>query len=175
MRGFVEELRYRNVFRVGVAYAVAAWLVAQVADLAADAFSAPGWVMQMLIVVLGLGFPVALFLAWAFELTPDGVKRAKDLPADAPKDPRAGRRLNRITIAALIVAVAWLGWDKVRGPDPDASGGRGIDRFLTRPRPNCIPYGARLQSPQPVGAVASVLNTQPNPVTASTATSSRVS
>ena len=116
MRGFIEELRYRNVFRVAVAYVVAGWLIAQVADLAADAFNAPDWVMKMLIVVLLIGLPVALFLAWAYELTPDGVKKAKDLPEDTPKDPRAGRRLNRITMVALIVAVAWLGWDKLQRP-----------------------------------------------------------
>jgi hypothetical protein len=68
MRGFIEELRYRNVFRVAIAYIVAGWLLAQVADLAADAFKAPEWVMQMLIVFLLLGMPVALFLAWAYEL-----------------------------------------------------------------------------------------------------------
>ena len=117
MRGFFEELRYRNVFRVAVAYVIAGWLIAQVADLAADAFNAPEWFMQMLIVLLLIGLPVALFLAWAYELTPDGVKKAKDLPADAPKDPRSGRQLNRLTLIALIVAVAWLGWDKYQGAD----------------------------------------------------------
>lgn len=121
MRGLIEELRYRNVFRVAVAYVVAGWLIAQVADLAADAFNAPDWVMQMLIVVLLVGLPVALFLAWAYELTPDGVKKAKDLPEDMPKDPRAGRRLNRITMVALIVAVAWLGWDKLQQPDTETA------------------------------------------------------
>ena len=117
MRGFFEELRYRNVFRVAVAYVIAGWLIAQVADLAADAFNAPEWFMQMLIVLLLIGLPVALFLAWAYELTPDGVKKAKDLPADAPKDPRSGRQLNRLTLIALIVAVAWLDWDKYQGAD----------------------------------------------------------
>jgi TolB-like protein len=117
MRGFFEELRYRNVFRVGVAYVVAGWLLAQVADLAADAFNAPEWFMQMLIVLLLIGLPVALFLAWVYELTPEGVKKAKDLPADVPKDPRSGKQLNRLTLIALIVAVTWLGWDKLQGPD----------------------------------------------------------
>jgi len=119
MRGFIEELRYRNVFRVGIAYVIAGWLIAQVADLAADAFSFPEWFMQMLIVMLLLGLPVALFLAWVYELTPEGVKKAKDLPADLPKDPRSGRQLNRMTMIALIVAVAWLGWDKLQGPAVD--------------------------------------------------------
>ena len=116
MRGFIEELRYRNVFRVAIAYIIASWLLAQVADLAADAFDAPDWVMKMLIVVLLIGLPIALFLAWAYELTPDGVKKAKDLPADMPKDPRSKSQLNRITLVALVVAVAWLGWDKLQRP-----------------------------------------------------------
>ncbi len=114
--GFFSELKRRNVFRVAIAYIVAAWVIAQVADLAADAFNAPGWVMKMLIVVLLIGLPVALFLAWAYELTPDGVKRAKDLPADMPKDPRSKSQLNRITLIALVIAVAWLGWDKLQRP-----------------------------------------------------------
>ena len=113
MRGFIEELKYRNVIRVGAAYVVAGWLIAQVADLVADAFNLPDWFMQMVIILLVLGLPVALFLAWAFELTPEGIKNAHDVPADAPKDPRAGRALNGITIVALVIAVAWLAWDKI--------------------------------------------------------------
>jgi adenylate cyclase len=116
MRGFIEELRYRNVFRVATAYIVAGWLIAQAADLAADAFNAPDWVMKMLIVVLLIGLPVAMFLAWAYELTPEGVKRAEDLPEDMPQNPRSKSQLNRITLIALVVAVAWLGWDKLQRP-----------------------------------------------------------
>ena len=59
MRGFIEELRYRNVFRVAIAYIIAGWLIAQATDLAADAFDAPVWVMKMLIVVLLIGLPIA--------------------------------------------------------------------------------------------------------------------
>jgi TolB-like protein len=114
MTGLFAELRKRNVLRVAAAYCVVGWLVAQVADLAADNFGAPEWVMRMLLIVLLLGLPVALFLAWAFELTPEGVKRAAEVPADAPKDPRSGRILNRIIIATLLLAVAGLIWDRVR-------------------------------------------------------------
>ena len=116
MPGFIEELRHRNVIRVGIAYIVAGWLIAQVADLAADAFNAPDWFMQTLIVVLLVGLPVSLFLAWAYELTPDGLMKAHEVPADAPKDPRSGRVLNIIIICALIVAVLLLGWDKLKQP-----------------------------------------------------------
>jgi len=111
-----DELKYRNVFKVAAAYAVIGWLTVQIADVVTESFAAPDWVMKVLIVFLVLGLPVALFLAWAFELTPDGVKRARDLPPDMPKDPRSGRLLNRVTIATLIVIIAWLGWDKLQRP-----------------------------------------------------------
>ena len=117
MRGFFEELRHRNVFRVAIAYVVAGWLLAQVADLIVDAFNLPDSFLQMIIVLLLLGFPIAVIFAWAFELTPDGLKRAHEVPIDAPKDPRSGRFLNRLTIVALVVAVAWLGWDKLQRSD----------------------------------------------------------
>jgi TolB-like protein len=123
MRGFIEELKHRNVFRVGIAYAVIGWLIAQVADLVVDAFNMPTSFLQMIIVLVALGFPIALFLAWAFELTPEGVVKAEDIPADAPKDPRSGQTLNRITIATLLVAVAWLGWDEIRDRSLPAEAG----------------------------------------------------
>ena len=117
MRGFFEELRHRNVVRVAVAYVVVGWLVAQVADLVVDAFNLPDRFLQMLIVLIVLGFPIAAIFAWAFELTPDGLKRAREIPPDAPKDPRSGKFLNRLTIVTLIIAVGWLGWDKLQQPD----------------------------------------------------------
>ncbi len=119
MRGFIEELSHRNVIRVGIAYVIAGWVIAQIVDLAADAFNAPDWFMQMLIVLLLIGLPVALFLAWAYELTPEGVKKAHEVPADAPKDPRAGRVLNRMIMATLIIAVAALTWERY---SPNVSG-----------------------------------------------------
>jgi TolB-like protein len=112
-----SELKYRNVFKVAAAYAVVGWLIVQIADVVTESFAAPDWVMKILIVFLLLGLPVALFLAWAFELTPEGVKRAAELPVGTPKDPRSGRLLNRITIATLIVIIAWLGWDKLQRDD----------------------------------------------------------
>jgi TolB-like protein len=113
MKKLIEELRHRNVFRVGIAYVIAGWLFVQIADIVTESFAAPEWVMRILIIFLLIGLPIALFLAWAFELTPDGVKKAEDVPANAPKDPRSGQLLNRTTIAALVVAVAWLGWDEI--------------------------------------------------------------
>jgi len=75
---FINELKRRNVFRVGIAYLVTAWLLLQVADLVLDNVPAPSWVMQFFLLAAAIGFPVALLLAWAFEMTPEGVKREAD-------------------------------------------------------------------------------------------------
>lgn len=118
---FFEELKYRNVFKVAVAYIVVGWVLVQIADVMTASFGAPDWVMKIFIAFLALGWPLALVLAWAFELTPDGVKRASELPANIKKDPRSGRLLNRVTIITLVIAVAWLGWDKLQRPTEDTA------------------------------------------------------
>lgn len=69
------ELQRRNVVRVGIAYAVIGWILAQIAEFAFENFGAPEWVLKTVVVLLLLGLPLALFFAWAFEMTPDGVKR----------------------------------------------------------------------------------------------------
>ena len=76
---FFTELRRRNVFKVGAAYAVVAWLVAQVADVFFPAFGLPTWILQAILVVLVLGLPVAIVLAWIYDFTPEGVKRTDDV------------------------------------------------------------------------------------------------
>jgi len=83
MASFFTELKRRHVFKVAAAYAVTAWLVAQAAEFLLESFAAPAWVVQVLIIVLALGFPIAIVLAWAFELTPDGIQR-DSASADAP-------------------------------------------------------------------------------------------
>lgn len=118
MRGFIEELRHRNVIRVAVAYIVVSLVITQVADVVGGAFGLPDWFLQTVIVALAIGLPIALFLSWAFELTPDGMKKAHEVPLDAPKDPRSGRVLNAIIILTLLIAVALLSLDRLRGPGP---------------------------------------------------------
>ncbi len=76
---FFDELKRRNVFRVGVAYVIIAWLIAQVTELALDSFAAPDWVMKTILFLLVIGFPLALILAWAYELTPEGIQLEKDV------------------------------------------------------------------------------------------------
>jgi DNA-directed RNA polymerase specialized sigma24 family protein len=87
-RIFLGELKQRNVYKVGIAYAVAAWLLMQVASQIFPFFEIPSWVVRLVVLLLIIGFPVALVLAWAFELTPEGIKRAEDVglsKSSAPK------------------------------------------------------------------------------------------
>ncbi|MEE8426233.1 MAG: hypothetical protein V3S15_03040, partial [Woeseiaceae bacterium] len=119
MPGFLTELKRRNVFRVGIAYTLVAWVIAQAFDLVTDNFGAPDWFMKVALAVLIAGLPVALIFAWAFELTPDGVKKTEDVPAAKSITPRTGKKLNTITTTALILALAFIAWDKV-GSDQEA-------------------------------------------------------
>ncbi len=105
---FFAELKRRNVVRVGIAYTVIGWVLAQVAAFAAETFGAPDWVMKMLVVVLFLGLPLALFFAWAFELTPEGLKRERDVDRSASITRQTGRRLDRTIIVVLGAAVVML-------------------------------------------------------------------
>src|SRR6059058_1072767 len=78
-RNFLAELKRRNVYKVAVAYAVVGWLVVQVSSTVLPTFHAPEWVVQTLVVLVAVGFPIALVIAWAFELTPQGIKRTEDV------------------------------------------------------------------------------------------------
>jgi TolB-like protein len=99
---FFEELKRRNVIRVGVAYTVAAWLLAQVVQLAAESFEAPAWVMKMLITVLVLGLPITLIFSWAYELTPDGIRREKEVAKSASITHQTAKKLDYLTILLLL-------------------------------------------------------------------------
>jgi TolB-like protein len=106
------ELKRRNVFRVGIAYVIAAWLILQVVDLVLDAVPAPGWVMQVFLLGTAVGLPVALLFAWAFEMTPEGVKLEKDVDRSQSITRQTGRKLDYAIIAVLVSAVSILLVDK---------------------------------------------------------------
>jgi TolB-like protein len=109
---FFAELKRRNVFRVGIAYVIVGWLLAQVAEIAFDAFGAPEWVLKSVLFVLLLGLPLALFFAWAFEMTPEGLKLEKNVDRSQSITPQTGRKLDRIIIGVLAVAIGILLVDK---------------------------------------------------------------
>jgi TolB-like protein/Tfp pilus assembly protein PilF len=106
-----SELKRRNVFRVAIAYTVIAWLLAQVADLAFDNFGTPEWVSKTVLFLLLLGFPLAIFFAWAFELTPEGLKKEKDVDREASITSHTGRKLDYSIIVLLVIALGYFVWE----------------------------------------------------------------
>ena len=126
----IAELKRRNVFRVGGAYAVVAWLLIEISDTIFPRLGLPEWTVTFVIALLLLGFPVALFLAWAFELTAEGIKRTADVPG-AASDTRDGRRgLDWLIIVALVVVIGMMAAERwflsdrgAAGPAPVAATG----------------------------------------------------
>ena len=105
------ELKRRNVFRVAIAYIVLAWILLQVGDTMAPALHLPDWANSLLAFFIILGFPLAMFFAWAFEMTPDGLKLEKNVDRDVSITPTTGRVLDRSIIALLVVALGYFLWD----------------------------------------------------------------
>lgn len=112
MAGLIEELKRRNVFKVGVAYVVMAWLLAQGVDVFLENFGAPVWVVKTVLLLLVAGFPLALFFAWAFELTPEGIRKEKDVDRNQSITHETGRKLDYAIIAFLVLALGYFAWDK---------------------------------------------------------------
>src|ERR1700704_5651971 len=90
-RNFFAELKRRHVYKVAVAYAVVAWLLIQVATQVFPFFEIPNWAVRLVVLAIVIGFPIALILAWAFELTPEGIKRAEDVTPSESTTSRTGR------------------------------------------------------------------------------------
>ena len=122
-----EELKRRNVFRVGIAYAVSAWVLLQIVDLVLENIASPDWVMQVFMLAVAVGFPLALLFAWAFEMTPEGIKLEKDVDRSTSITSQTGQKMNRQIIIALCVAVIFLLVDRFI-PDNDAASQPVVDK-----------------------------------------------
>jgi len=105
---FFAELRRRNVYKVAIAYGVVAWLLMQVASQIFPFFEIPNWAVRLVVLLLVIGFPVALILAWAFELTPEGIKRAEDVDVSKSLTRKTGRKLDFFIIAVLLLVIGIL-------------------------------------------------------------------
>jgi len=113
MPSLFEELKRRNVIRVGIAYAVGAWLLAQAADLVLDVMGAPDIILQSLVAILALGFIPVVIFAWAFEITPEGIKKEKDVNRSESITTQTAKKLDIATIALVIGAVVLLAVDRM--------------------------------------------------------------
>jgi TolB-like protein/Tfp pilus assembly protein PilF len=113
-RNFFAELKRRNVYKVAVVYAVVSWLLIQIATQVFPFFDIPNWAVRVVVLLLALGFPVALVLAWAFEITPEGIVRADEVRPDQLISRKTGRKLVGITIAVAVAAAGMLAFQLFR-------------------------------------------------------------
>jgi adenylate cyclase len=118
MKGnFFTELQRRNVIRVAGLYLVGAWLLTQVASTVLPTFDVPSWALRGLIITLAIGFLPALIFSWVFEMTPQGLKRDEDVPPEQSIAPQTARRMDRMIIVVLVLALGYFALDKwVLGP-----------------------------------------------------------
>ena len=118
---FFAELQRRNVFRVGVAYAVAVWVFLQVLDLVMEYITAPVWIMHLTMMLLAAGFPAVLIGAWLFEVTPEGLKLEREVERSRSITRETGRKLDRMVIVFLAVAVVFLLADRFTFTDTESA------------------------------------------------------
>ena len=107
-KNFFGELKRRNVYKIAVAYAVVAWLLIQIATQVFPFFEIPNWAVRLVVLVIMIGFPVALILAWAFELTPEGIKRMEDVRPNESIKRKTGHRFSTVIILAAVIAAGLL-------------------------------------------------------------------
>ena len=115
----IAELKRRNVFRVGVAYAIVGWLLVEVAHTAFPTLQLPDWTTTLVTVLVIMGFPLALIVAWAFEMTPEGIKREADVDRTESVRHSTGRKLDFAIIGLLALAVVYFAVDIPIHPGPD--------------------------------------------------------
>lgn len=135
MSRFFNELRRRNVFRVAVTYAIVAWLLIQIASAVSEPLRLPSWFEAFIIVMLAIGFPLALVLAWAFEMTPEGLKLTRPLDGEIPT---GGNRLDYVLIGALGLVAAITVWD--RYPSRQIGTPREVPQVMENPSIAVLPF-----------------------------------
>jgi len=113
-RNFFSELKRRNVYKVAITYAVVAWLLVQAASILLPTFEAPTWVMKALVVFLGLGFVISVMISWAFEATPEGLKRTENVPPDAVLPTWSPRKFATFIVAVAVIAAGLLAFNLFR-------------------------------------------------------------
>jgi serine/threonine-protein kinase len=114
LTNFFAELKRRNVYKVAVAYAVVSWLLIQAASILFPTFDSPPWVMKVFVAVIALGFPIALVFSWAFEITPEGIKREEAVSPNESITRQTGRKMVRVTMVVAVIASVLLAFQLLR-------------------------------------------------------------
>ena len=112
MGNIFSELKRRNVIRVALAYIVTAWLLLQLTDVVLNNIEAPAWLFQSIMLLLAIGFPIAVLFAWAYEMTPEGLKKEKEIDRSQSITPATGRKLDFIIIGMLVLALGYFLWER---------------------------------------------------------------
>ena len=147
---FFKELKRRNVFRVGIAYTVATWLLIQVTDTVFPRIGLPDSAVTLVIALLLIGFIPALIFAWAFEMTPEGIKREKDIDRTQSITPTTGRKLDRMIIGILTVVIAFLVLDRFVLKDD-------VTQVVQAPKEEIASADTRLEAAKESGPSVAVL------------------
>jgi adenylate cyclase len=119
-RNFFSELKRRNVYKVAVAYAVASWLLIQIATQVFPFFEIPNWAVRLVVLLLIIGFPVALVFSWAFEITPEGIKLESEIDRSKSIARKTGRKIAAFTVVVAAIAAALFIFQIVRSKSADA-------------------------------------------------------
>jgi len=131
------ELKRRNVFRVALFYIVAAWVVLQVAETLLPVFDVPNSAIRIIVLIMALGFPLAVVFSWVFELTPDGLKLDKDVRVDSGVKQQTSRKLNWATLIAAVLAIGLLVADRMM-PEPASSSTPALQTAEVVPEPAAV-------------------------------------
>ena len=152
MTSLFSELQRRNVFRVAIAYVVLAWIVLQAGETLAPALHLPEWVNSLLVFFAILGLPFAIFFAWAFELTPEGLKKEKDVDRSQSMTGTTGRKLDFTIIALLVVALGYFIWASQKSESPSTA-----DEPAVVAAPTLARFASLLDAPDAAGPSIAVL------------------
>jgi TolB-like protein/Tfp pilus assembly protein PilF len=121
LKKFLAEMKRRNVYKVAIAYGVLSWLIIQIATQVFPVFEIPNWAPRLVVILLLLGLPVALVLAWAYELTPEGIRRTEEVAPEESITRRTGRKLDFVIIGVLLAVIVVLVFQRQRAIQPSVS------------------------------------------------------
>ena len=148
---FFDELKRRNVFKVAAAYIIVGWLIMQAGEVMAPALRLPEWINSALAFFLILGFPLAMFFAWAYEMTPEGIVKDTGVDQDQSGANASGGILNRTIVIALVLALAYISVDKfILDPQRDAELLESVQTEAARAVDTTDPVAVDTTNPDPV-------------------------
>lgn len=151
---FFAELKRRNVVRMALFYLVASWVILQVADVLFDAMELPSTWVRGVLALLILGFPIVLVFSWVYEMTPEGIKREKDIDRSQSITPQTGRKINILTVVLLVVAIAIVAIDRFLPESPAPVVPEAIETARQLPAPDAATLAAEKFAPAADRSVA---------------------